>query len=120
MQNVGTGPATGSWQDEVVIQQAGQPDSQDLVLGTFTNFDALGAGNSYSRTEVVNLPLHISGLYNVEVVTNFNGELFENGATTNNTGIAPQPITVTVTPRPDLQVAAIEAPATVDAGGPSR
>ena len=48
------------------------------------------------------LPVHISGLYNVEVITNFDGSLFENGATANNTGIAPQPLTVTVMPRPDL------------------
>ena len=69
-----------------------------------------GAGKSYSRTEAVNLPLHISGLYNVEVITNYDGELFENGATANNTGIASQPMTVTVMPRPDLQVAAIDVP----------
>ncbi len=117
VQNVGPGPAIGSWQDEVVIQQAGQPSSQFLVLGTFTNFSAVDPGNQYSRTEAVNLPLHISGLYNVEVITNYDGELFENGATANNTGIAPQPITVTVTPRPDLQVASIEAPQAVNAGG---
>ncbi len=117
VQNVGPGPATGSWQDEVVIQQAGQPSSQYLVLGTFTNFNSLGAGNSYSRTEAVNLPLHISGLYNVDVITNYDGALFENGATANNTGIAAQPITVTVTPRPDLQVASIEAPQSINAGG---
>ncbi len=117
VQNVGTGPATGSWQDEVVIQQTGQPNSQFLVLGTFTNFSGLGSGNSYSRTEAVNVPVHISGLYTVEVITNFDGGLFENGASANNTGMALQPMTVTVMPRPDLQVAAIQAPATVNAGG---
>ncbi len=116
VQNVGSGPALGSWQDEVVIQPTGQPNAQFLVLGTFTNFSGLGAGNSYSRTEAVNLPLHISGLYNVEVIANFDGELFTNGAT-NNTGVAPQPITVTVTPRPNLEVDAIEAPSSINAGG---
>ena len=89
-----------------MIQQTGQPNSPFLVLGTFTNFSGLGSGKSYSRTEAVTLPVHISGLYNVEVITNFDGELFENGATANNTGIALQPMTVTVMPRPDLQVAA--------------
>ncbi len=117
VQNVGPGQASGSWQDEVVIQQAGQPSSQFLILGTFTNFSAVDPGKQYTRTEAVNLPLHISGLYNVEVIANYDGELFENGATANNTGIAPQPITVTVTPRPDLQVAAIDIPSTVNAGG---
>ena len=86
------------------------------MLGTFTNYNTLNPGNSYSRVQAVNLPVHISGLYNVEVITNFNGSLFENGAT-NNTGIAPQPITVTVMPRPNLEVANIQAPSSVDAGG---
>ena len=50
------------------------------------------------------------------MITDFNGSLFENGAT-NNTGIAPQPITVTVMPRPNLEVANIQAPSSVNAGG---
>ncbi len=74
--------------DEVVLQPAGQPTAPFLILGTFTNFAALDPGKSYNRTEVLNLPVHISGLYNVEVVTNYDGELFENGATSNDTGIA--------------------------------
>ncbi len=56
VQNVGPGPATGSWQDEIVIQQTGQPNSQFLVLGTFTNFSGVDSGKQYSRTEAVNLP----------------------------------------------------------------
>ena len=115
VQNVGTGAAVGPWQDEVVIQPTGQPTAQYSVLGTFTNYNALGPGNSYSRVQAVSLPIHISGLYNVEVITNFNGSLFENGAT-NNIGIAPQPITVTVMPRPNLEVANIQAPESVNAG----
>ena len=67
-------------------------------------------------TEAVTLPVHISGLYNVEVVTNSDGSLFENGATANNTGVASPPMTVTVMPRPDLQVAAIDIPSQINAG----
>src|SRR5262249_5048325 len=40
----------------------------------------------------------------------------EAGASTNNTGTAPGALTVTVLPRPDLQVAEIDIPARVDAG----
>ena len=116
VQDVGTGAAGGDWEDEVVIQQTGQPNSQFLVLGTFTDFNALGSGKSYSRTEAVSLPVHISGLYNVEVITNADGSLFENGATANNTGVASPSMTVTVMPRPDLQVAAIDIPSQINAG----
>ncbi len=116
VQNIGSGGADSPSADEVVLQLVGQPSSQFLILGTFDNFSSLGAGYSYSRTQTVMVPLHITGLYNVEVITNYDGSLFENGATANDTGIAPQPLSVTVTPRPDLQVSSIEIPATVDAG----
>ena len=115
VQNIGPGDADTPWADEVVLQLVGQPSSQFLILGTFDNFSPLGAGHSYSRTQAVTVPLHITGLYNVEVITNYDGSLFTNGAT-NNTGTASQPLSVTVTPRPDLQVSAIDIPANVDAG----
>ena len=86
-------------------------------MGTFDNFSGLAPGKSYSRTEAVTLPVHISGLYNVEVITNSDGSLFENGATANNTGVASPSMTVTVMPRPDLQVAAIDIPSQINAGG---
>ena len=117
VQNVGPGDAGGAWEDEVVLQQAGQSGSPYLIAGTFVHFGGLASGKSYSRTETITLPTHISGLYNIEVIDNADGSLFENGATTNNTGVASPSTTVTVTPRPDLQVASIEIPAQVDAGG---
>ena len=116
VQNIGPGGANTAWADEVVLQLVGQPSSQYLVLGTFDNFSSLGAGRSYNRTEAVTVPLHITGLYNVEVITNYDGSLFENGATSNDTGVAAQPLSVTVTPRPDLQVSSIDIPSTVNAG----
>ena len=116
VQNVGSGGADHPWADEVVLQQVGQPSSQYIVMGTFDNFNSLAPGYSYTRTETVTVPSHITGLYNVEVITNYDGSLFENGATSNNTGIASPALTVTVTPRPDLQVAEIDVPATVNAG----
>ncbi len=116
VQNVGVGAAGGTWQDSVVLQPAGQPSAQALVVGTFTHYNGLAPGKSYSRTEAITLPVHISGLYNIEVVTNSDGFLFENGATANNTGVASPATTVTVMPRPDLQVAAIDVPSQVNAG----
>ncbi len=116
VQNVGTGGADNPWADEVVLQQVGQPNSQYLVMGTFDNFSSLAPGHSYTRTEALSVPSHITGLYNVEVITNYDGSLFENGATSNDTGIASPALSVTVTPRPDLQVAEIDVPASVNAG----
>ena len=102
-----------------MLQQIDQPagHASSWCWARSTIFSGLAPGKSYSRTEAVTLPVHISGLYNVEVITNFDGSLFENGATANNTGIASPPMTVTVMPRPDLQVAAIDIPSQIDAGG---
>ena len=116
VQNVGAGAATGMWQDEVVLQPIGQPDAPYTVLGTFDNFSSLPAGQSYTRTEAITLPVHINNQFNVQVITNFSNLLFENGAMANNTGTAAAPLAVSVMPRPDLQVYEIDAPATVDAG----
>ena len=118
VQNVGAGEAQGMWQDEVVMQPVGQPGVPYTVLGTFDNFSALAAGKSYSRTQDVTLPVHISGLYNVQVIPDYDGALYEDVPTGSNIGTATPAMTVTVMPRPDLQVETpIGAPATVDAGG---
>ena len=52
------------------MQQVGQPNAPFLGLGTFDEFAGLDPGKSYSRTEAIALPVHISGLYNVEVIAN--------------------------------------------------
>ena len=107
-----TGRTRSSWR-----QSTSQPATPYLVVGTFDIFSGLAPGKSYSLTEAVTLPVHISGLYNVEVIANADGSLFENGATANNTGVASPSMTVTVMPRPDLQVAAIDIPSQINAGG---
>ena len=117
VKNVGTGDASGSWQDEIVMQPVGQPTAPYVILGQYSNFGGLAAGKSYSRTESITLPTHINQRYNVEVITNFDNELFENGATANNLGIAPQALAVSVMPRPDLQAIIDTIPTQVDAGG---
>ena len=117
VQNVGPGVASGDWEDQVVLAPIDQPaGTPNLVAGTFDIFSGLGAGNSYTMDEAVTLPVHISGLYNVEVVADADGSLYQ-GSIAQNTGVASPSMTVTVMPRPDLQVAAIDIPSQVDAGG---
>src|SRR5439155_13751082 len=57
------------------------------------------------------------GVYQVLVTTNFTNTVWEQGATANNTFAAGHNLTVTVKPRPDLQVSAITIPDHVPAGG---
>jgi len=115
VENIGSGDADGSWVDQVYLRKVGEPDTR-VELGKFTYLGPLLAGTSYSRTEHVSLPVHVSGLYEVVVTTDYKGALYEHGATGNNTGATETPLDVTVKPRPDLRVENIDAPAEVDPG----
>ncbi len=113
--NEGQGPANGSWTDNVLLQAVGDANPGTLV-GTFTFTGPLIAGQSYTRTGQVVVPLHMTGLYNVIIVPNANSALYEGAA--NNTGQAQSasPLIVSAQPRPDLVVSSITAPATINAG----
>ncbi len=112
VQNVGPGDANGTWQDEVVLQQVGQPDTRTWCWALSTISAALASGKSYSRTEAVQLPAHISGLYNVEVIANYRRQLVrEWGDRQQHRHRQSSRLTVTVMPRPDLQVSASTFPA---------
>ena len=74
VQNVGPGGASGTWQDEVVLQQAGQPNAQFLRAGHVQQLQR--PRRRASRTAAPRRSpcrSHISGLYNVEVITNYDG-----------------------------------------------
>lgn len=67
------------------------------------------------------IPKDLQGLWRFAVTTNattnLGGGLFENGATSNNTLIDPNAITLSLTPNPDLQVFSVAAPTTGQASG---
>ncbi len=112
--NVGGGAAGGYWEDTVYLRKAGDPNAPTVFLGAYRYDGPLGAGLSYTRREQVLLPGHIYGLYETVVTTNYNGRLYEYGATTNNTRVDDAPIPITLMPRPDLRVSSIVAPAEAD------
>ncbi len=114
-----TGPGTtnvSSWTDAVYLSPDPTLGSDATVLGTFVHNGVLGPGESYSNSEVVNLPVGVSGSYYFIVKTDLNGQVFETGSTANETASTPQPETVDATPPPELDVNAISLPATVDGG----
>ncbi len=115
--NQGTGDAEGTWTDVVYLQRAGNPAAPKVELGRFTYDEPVPSGISYVRSEAVRLPSQINDLYRVFVTANFEGTLYEHGATANNTRGATTEITVGVQPRPDLQIEEVVAPAQIDAGG---
>ena len=115
--NVGTGPTVaGTWTDAVYMSPDPVLDSSATELGTFTHQGVLAAGNAYTESQTVNLPVGISGLFYFMVQTDVNGQVFENGATANNVAATFLPETVNLTPPPDLEVGSITLPATALAG----
>jgi hypothetical protein len=122
VQNVGPGDANGAWVDSVHLKQVG--GSLNFDLGDFTYATPLPAGQSYTRTEHLQLPVYfpythqrLQGMFQLVVSTNVGYyPIFENGATANNTLVDPDAITLTVPPSPDLQVQSVEAPSTGQAG----
>ena len=117
VKNLGTGAAEGSWVDQVYLEKVGDPNATRLELGTFRYDGPLIGGTTYTRSEELRLPEHFSDLYDVVVTTNFDGTLYEQGQTANNTRSADSSLAVSIQPRPDLVVLTVDAPSDVDAGG---
>ena len=116
--------AKGNWIDAVYLREIGNPDADPVKLGTYTFAGDVQSGTTYARRELLTLPKHIQGAFQIEVLTNVgpyggfhSALLYEHGQTDNNTLLDDQAIVVSLTPRPDLQVQSITAPDSVPAGG---
>ncbi len=116
VENVGSGDAGGYWEDRVYLRKVGDPSAPTVSLGTFRYDGPLQAGTSYTRWEQLRLPIRTHGVYETVVITNYDGRLYEHGATDNNTAVDDTTIPISIRPRPDLQILDITAPAAVDPG----
>lgn len=115
VKNQGSGDASGTWVDTLVLKQVGGAAS--ISLGSFTYGNFLQAGKFYTRTEQFSLPDNIQGVYQAVVTTNATNSLFEYTNTSNNTTSDDATLTIQLAPHPDLQVESVSAPSTVEAGG---
>ncbi len=102
--------AVGRWTDTVWLVP-NDPNGQKISLGSFTYTAGLGGGHSYERKEQVRLPSKIQGSYRVEVITNADGGIYEHDLKANNNKrLSDGELTVTMLPRPDLQVTSVTGP----------
>ena len=110
-QGIGT-TSTGTWSDDVSL--ATDPDGTGIFqdLGHFDHIGALAPGGSYTHTVDADLPDGLQGTFYVVVRT---GGPYEFIYTGNDTGVA-GPVTVALTPAPDLTPTRIIAPPAADAG----
>ena len=104
VENAGTGPAEGQWQDWVYLSADDVLDATDQRLSSvyFTD-DHLAAGETYEKAAVVGMPVDIFGTYYLIVMTDRYDDVFENSAENNNVSTA-LAVEVTLSPPPDLEV----------------
>jgi hypothetical protein len=111
--NGGTGATmTDAWADAVYMSPHPVLDSNATELGTFTHHGVLAAGESYTDSQTVNLPVGVSGPFYFLVQTDVNGQVFEINPIGNKVAATATAETVNLTPPPDLQVSAVTTPAT--------
>ena len=75
----------------------------------------VAAGEAYTRQEVLTLPENISGTFQLLVQTDAASQLFERDGENNNVQSDDQLLEVSLSPRADLQVAAVVVPETAGA-----
>ncbi len=111
-QGIGVTSIAG-WSDTISL--ATDPQGKDIVatLGSFGHLGVLSPGEGYSRSGQVSLPNGISGTYYIVVQSSGPYEFIY---TNNNTSVS-GPVTVSLTPAPDLAVTSIQTPATVVSDG---
>ncbi|MBL8533517.1 MAG: putative Ig domain-containing protein, partial [Betaproteobacteria bacterium] len=114
--NQGLGDADGVWTDTVYLRKFGETGA-GAAIGTYTFQGPLEAGKTYTRREQVTIPLHTSERYEILVRTDSQNTVYEHTREDNNQSADDTQISVSVLPRPDLQVFSVTGPDVVDAGG---
>ena len=109
--NFGPGQVlTGSWHDRIYLSTDEQLDSGDHLLGTFTRLRSASLSDSalvdvdYTATYSPSLPVGVTGTFYVFVLTDATNRIDEFAFELNNSNYDATPVTVNLTPPPDLEV----------------
>ncbi|MBE9039148.1 CARDB domain-containing protein, partial [aff. Roholtiella sp. LEGE 12411] len=116
--NNGTGATSAPfWYDNVWLSLDTTFDDTDIYLGQTTNVSYLNVGESYTNSLTVKLPRGIDSNYYFLVKTDANNNVYEFENEGDNFGVG-GPTDVDLTPPPDFQVTAVNAPAQGFSGQP--
>lgn len=114
--NVGNASASSGWSDRLYLSPSSTSLAGGITLATDANPRPLEPGTGYNQTVSAKLPVGAgwrSGTWYLVAVADFNGNQTETSKN-NNTAFAA--IQLTQPPQPDLRVAALVAPASVQPG----
>ncbi|MFM6520866.1 MAG: hypothetical protein ACKPIC_31570, partial [Microcystis panniformis] len=118
--NVGTITGTvNSWVDRIILSKDGIIGNvDDKILKEIPHTGLLAAGDSYSRSETILLPVNFEGRYQLFIQTDVNNVIFEGNSEANNTVSAPNFFDVVRIPYADLVVSSLTTPTTGSSGQP--
>lgn len=103
------------WYDDIFLSPTSTFDPQTAIhWGRFENFSALSAGEGYANSATFTLPRGIFGDYYIFVRTD--NANHERESDESNNQRASDPMSVELSPFPDLQVAAVTAPVNAFSG----
>ena len=107
--NAGTGQTNAAYWYDYVWLSTDTTLGNDVYLGRVENASYLEAGDSYASSLTASLPAGIDGTYYFLVQTDYFDNVFELGAENNNLNFS-NPTNIDLTPPPDFQVSAVNAP----------
>lgn len=119
VRNSGNGASSApNWLDEVHLSlNTVFGDGDDILLGSANNISYLDVGDSYVGHLTFTVPRGLSGDYHLLVRTDTYNQVFENNLEADNT-LASALLHIALTPPPDLQVQAVQAPSQAFSGQP--
>ncbi|RMG35700.1 MAG: LEPR-XLL domain-containing protein, partial [Gammaproteobacteria bacterium] len=100
----------GGWTDRVYLSTDGTLAGAVVLLGSFVQERDLGVGESYSRSEQIQLPAGYVGDFFVVVQTNADGAVFEGIGTAPNLRATASAFNLAPAPAPDLEVTVVDGP----------
>ncbi len=110
VRNQGTAAATGTWSDRIELS-ADATAGGDILLGNFPFTGSIAVGQSITRTQTVSTAVNLSGPHYLVATTNANRQIFDLNAA-NNTALSTSPISVLLSPYPNLHITSVTAPPT--------
>ena len=123
VENVGPGSVgNGVWYDRVYLSADEQFDAADTLVATLYRARQESVSDEppfdveYTSNVQVRLPVALTGSFHVFVQADGTRLVNEYAFENNNTNFDATPVTINLTPPPDLEVESITAPATITAG----
>jgi len=83
-----------SWKDSVYVDTGTKLDGNAVLLGSFKHNGLVSGGGSYTQSQLLTLSIYLLGNYNLFVVANSAGDVFESNTSNNTSG--PLPITISL------------------------